>query len=214
VKVNHVFSIPLIEINQDLIPSWKKAVKRSIDILFSLSVLLIGSPLYILIAVITKTTSKGPIFYTKERVGKDGVPFKIIKYRSMYTDAETHGPALSSSKDSRITPWGKFMRKSKMDEIPQFYNVLIGDMSLVGPRPERQYFIDKIVVIAPHYRQLQRVKPGVTSLGQVKYGYAENVSQMVKRLKYDIIYIENMSISMDIQIILYTFYIIISGRTK
>lgn len=214
VKVNHVFSVPLIEITQDLIPEWQKTIKRGMDIFISLNVLVLGFPFLLAVSVITKLTSKGPVFYMQERIGKDGVPFRIIKFRSMYVNAESAGPALSSSKDPRITKWGRFMRRTKIDEFPQFYNVLIGDMSLVGPRPERQFFIDQILKIAPHYKHLQRVKPGVTSLGQVKYGYAENVEQMVKRLKYDIIYIENMSLAMDFQIILYTLLIMISGRSK
>lgn len=214
VKVNHVFTIPLIEINQDLIPTWQKAVKRMVDIFISLNVLVIGFPFLLLISLLTKLSSKGPILYYQERIGQNGIPFKIYKFRSMYINAESSGPALSSNDDPRITKWGRFMRRTKLDEFPQFYNVLIGDMSLVGPRPERQFFIDQIVKIAPHYRHLQRVKPGITSLGQVKFGYAENVQQMVRRLKYDIIYIENMSLALDFQIILYTMLIMFSGRSK
>ena len=132
----------------------------------------------------------------------------------MVVNAESQGPSLSSENDPRITKWGKFMRKTRIDEFPQFYNVLIGDMSLVGPRPERQFYIDQIVAIAPHYKHLHKVKPGITSLGQVKFGYAENVEQMVRRLKYDILYIENMSIAMDLRIIFYTIVIMIEGRGK
>jgi exopolysaccharide biosynthesis polyprenyl glycosylphosphotransferase len=214
VKVNHVFSVPLIEINQDLIPVWQKAIKRTLDITVSFMVLSLGFPVLLIISLITKFSSKGPVFYSQVRIGKNGIPFKIYKFRSMYENAEKEGPALSSPHDPRITPWGRFMRRTKIDEFPQFYNVFIGQMSLVGPRPERQYFIDQIVKIAPHYKHLQRVKPGLTSLGQVKFGYAENVDQMVKRLKYDIIYIENMSLAMDFQIILYTLLIMISGRNR
>jgi lipopolysaccharide/colanic/teichoic acid biosynthesis glycosyltransferase len=132
----------------------------------------------------------------------------------MFTDAEANGPALSSSQDKRITPSGKWMRKYRLDELPQFYNVLIGEMSLVGPRPEREFFINQILTLAPHYKHLHRVKPGITSWGQVKYGYAENVEQMVERLKFDILYIENRSLAVDIRILIYTIKTIIDGDGK
>jgi lipopolysaccharide/colanic/teichoic acid biosynthesis glycosyltransferase len=132
----------------------------------------------------------------------------------MYTDAEKMGPALSSQDDPRITPFGKFLRKVRLDELPQFYNVLIGEMSIVGPRPERLYFINLITQKAPHYRHLHKVRPGITSWGQVKYGYAENVDQMIERLKYDLLYIENMSLYVDLKILIYTVLIVLQGRGK
>ena len=214
VKVNHLLGVPLIEIEQKLLPLWQKIIKRGFDILFSILVLLIGFPAYLFIAVMTKFSSKGPIFFLQERIGKDKKPFNIIKFRSMYVNAEEMGPALSSDEDPRITPWGKVMRKTRLDELPQFINVLKGDMSVVGPRPERQFFIDKIVEVAPQYRHLLKVRPGITSLGQVKYGYAENVEQMVKRLEYDILYIENMSLAMDFRIIMFTILIVLQRRGK
>jgi exopolysaccharide biosynthesis polyprenyl glycosylphosphotransferase len=214
VRVQHVFGTPLIEIRQDLMPVWQTVVKRGMDISFSLMVLVFGSPFLIAVGLITKFTSRGPMLFRQERIGKDGVPFKIIKYRSMFTDAEKLGPALSSTHDPRITNWGRFMRKTRIDEFPQFFNVLVGDMSLVGPRPERQFFIDQIMAVAPHYRHLNRVRPGITSLGQVKYGYAENVDQMVRRLKFDIIYIENMTLGMDFRILIYTVLTVLGAKGK
>jgi exopolysaccharide biosynthesis polyprenyl glycosylphosphotransferase len=214
VRVQHVFGTPLIEIRQDLMPVWQTVVKRGMDISVSLMVLVFGSPFLIAVGLITKFTSRGPMLFRQERIGKDGVPFNIIKYRSMFTDAEKLGPALSSTHDPRITNWGRFMRKTRIDEFPQFFNVLVGDMSLVGPRPERQFFIDQIMAVAPHYRHLNRVRPGITSLGQVKYGYAENVDQMVRRLKFDIIYIENMTLGMDFRILIYTVLTVLGAKGK
>jgi exopolysaccharide biosynthesis polyprenyl glycosylphosphotransferase len=212
VKMSIIFGTPLIQITHELMPAWQEKIKKLIDIVVSLIALILLSPFALFLAIGIKLTSKGPVFYSHERIGKYGKPFKIFKFRSMYQDAEAKGPTLSSKNDPRITPFGRFMRKSKLDEIPNFYNVLIGDMSLVGPRPERRYFIDQIVETAPHYLHLLKVKPGITSWGQVKYGYAESVDQMVERLKYDILYIENMSLYVDFKIIIYTAITILKGR--
>ncbi|MBQ0016619.1 MAG: sugar transferase [Bacteroidales bacterium] len=213
-QVNNLFHSPLLVIDNRLMPEWQYSVKRLFDIVVSILVMIVLSPIYLITAVAVKCSSPGPVFYTQERIGRGGKPFRMHKFRSMYIDAEASGPALSKDYDPRITPFGLFMRKVRLDEIPQFYNVLKGTMSLVGPRPERQHYIDQIVQVAPEYQLLQRIKPGITSWGQVKYGYASNVDQMVERLRYDLLYLDNMSLTTDIKILLYTVIIIIEGRGK
>ncbi len=214
VKMTSIFGTPLIEVNSEIMPAWQFSLKRLVDISASGLALVLLSPLYLVLAILVRFSSPGPVFFRQERIGKHGRPFKIIKFRSMYCDAEKNGPQLSSSTDPRITPIGRWMRKTRMDEIPQFWNVIKGDMSLVGPRPERQHFIDAITAVAPHYRHLHKVRPGITSWGQVKFGYAENVDQMVRRLKYDILYIENMSLAVDLKILAYTVLIILRRDGK
>lgn len=212
VKIETIFGTPLIRITHDLMPHWQTNLKRIIDLIFSIIALVIFSPLTLAIIIGIKLSSKGPVLIKQERMGRFGKPFILYKFRSMYQDAEINGPELTKKNDSRLTAFGRFLRKRKLDEIPNFWNVIKGEMSLVGPRPERQYYIDQIVKKAPHYVHLQKVKPGITSWGQVKFGYAENVDQMVKRLEYDLIYIENMSLFVDFQIIIYTLLTIIKGR--
>ena len=214
VKMSSILGAPLIDINHEIMPAWQHSTKRIIDVVASAICLILLLPLYLLIGILVKLGSKGDVFYSHERIGLNGKPFRIYKFRSMYKDAERNGPALSSENDARITPIGKILRRTRMDELPQFYNVLVGDMSLVGPRPERQFFIDQIIEKAPHYRHLHKVRPGITSWGQVKYGYAENVDEMIERLKFDVLYIENMSLLVDVKILIYTILIVLQGRGK
>lgn len=214
VKQQSIFHSPFIVINNRLMPEWQYSVKRIGDVVISLLAMIVLSPVYLVTAIIVRATSPGPVFYAQERIGLHGRPFRMHKFRSMYIDAEQAGPALSKDDDPRITPFGRFMRKVRLDEIPQFYNVLRGTMSIVGPRPERQFYIDQIVKRAPEYLLLQRVKPGITSWGQVKYGYASSVDEMVERLRYDLLYLDNMSITTDLKIMVYTGKIILQGRGK
>lgn len=214
VKMTGIFGTPLIAIDREIMPTWEFTLKRVMDILISFIAVIFLMPVYLVLGFLVKFSSSGPVFFVQERIGHHGRPFKIIKFRTMYRDAEKNGPQLSSSHDARITKIGRFLRKTRLDELPQFFNVLKGEMSLVGPRPERRFYIEQIMKRAPQYKHLQKVRPGITSWGQVKYGYAENVDQMIQRLKYDLLYIENMSIAVDIKILFYTIIIVLKGSGK
>ena len=214
VKMTSIFGTPLIEVNSEIMPSWQRALKRILDLSVSLLSIIILAPVFIILTIGVRLSSPGRIFFTQERIGRYNRPFNIYKFRTMFENAEDAGPQLSSENDKRITAFGKKLRQTRLDEIPQFWNVLKGDMSLVGPRPERQFYIDQITKRAPHYRHLQKVRPGITSWGQVKYGYAENVDEMIQRLKYDLLYIENMSLAVDFKILGYTVLTILRGSGK
>jgi len=214
VKTSNVYDAVLIHIHPDLMPDWQRVWKRVLDIFFSSLALILLSPLLLFTAIMVLFSSKGSIIYRQERVGRFGRPFYIFKFRSMYMGSESTGPALSSKADPRITTWGRFMRKWRIDELPQFVNIIKGEMSLVGPRPERKHYIDIISQSHAHYKYLHKVKPGLTSWGMVQFGYAENVDEMIERMKYDLLYIENCSLALDVKIILYTFMVIFQGRGK
>jgi lipopolysaccharide/colanic/teichoic acid biosynthesis glycosyltransferase len=177
--------------------------------LLSLTLLL---PVIIILSISIKLTGKGPVIYSQKRIGRNGKPFDIYKFRSMHFRNEEGIALISDRDDKRITSLGRFMRKYKFDEIPNFFNVLKGEMSIVGPRPEQKYYIDQIVQREPRYMQLRQIKPGITSWGQVKYGYASDVEEMIKRMEYDLFYLENRSLFFDLKIALHTITVIVRGR--
>lgn len=211
-KINRLIAEPLIDITHANMSESTANLKRAGDAVVSAITLILLLPIFVCIALAIKCSSKGKVIYSQERIGLRNRPFKIYKFRTMVNDAEVEGPSLSSANDPRITPVGRFLRKYRLDELPQFWNVLIGDMSIIGPRPERAFYINQIVDKAPYYMLLHQVRPGITSLGMVKHGYASNVNEMIDRLQYDLIYIENISLTVDLKILAYTVSTVLKGK--
>jgi len=212
-NTNQVFGIPLMVLLQDHMPSWEAQVKRILDIVVSLSLLILGAPIWLTVALLVKLTSPGPAVYKQERIGRNGKPFVMMKFRSMYIDAETKsGPQWATENDPRITPFGRFMRKTRLDEIPQFINVLKGEMSLVGPRPERRFFIEQLRKEIPWYVRRIKMTPGITGWAQVKHKYDETIEDVRQKVLYDLYYFENMSLALDLKIIVRTILVVFTGK--
>jgi exopolysaccharide biosynthesis polyprenyl glycosylphosphotransferase len=212
-RTSQIYGMPLIDIMPELMPEWEKKLKRLMDIFISFLILIVSSPIIILTSIAIKIDSKGPIFFKQERLGQNGKPFKVLKFRSMINDAEKYtGPVWSQKDDPRVTRMGKFVRRVRIDEIPQMINVLKGEMSLVGPRPERAFFVEKLSQEIPYYKRRLKVRPGVTGWAQIKHKYDETIEDVKIKLRYDLFYIENMSIRMDFKILLRTVFVVLFGK--
>ena len=212
-RTSQLYGIPLIDIMPELMPEWEKKLKRISDITISLIILILTMPINLLVSILIKLDSPGPVLFKQDRIGMGNKEFRIYKFRSMFQDAEKHtGPVWSRRDDPRVTRVGKILRKLRMDEIPQFYNVLKGEMSLVGPRPERSYFVDMLAAQLPYYRRRLKVRPGITGWAQVKHKYDESIEDVKVKLRYDLFYIENMSFRMDIKILARTILVVLFGK--
>lgn len=211
-RIGHLDRPSLIRITEQAMSDAEICIKRAFDIITSAIGLLVLSPLFGLIALQIKLGSKGPVFYSQERVGLYGLPFKIYKFRTMIDHAESGVPQLTLDDDPRITKVGRWLRKYRLDELPQLWNILRGDMSIVGPRPERPYFIEQIMKEAPYYCLLYKVRPGLTSWGPIRVGYTDTMEKMIERLNSDVVYVENMSLLLDLKILFFTIGVIIHGK--
>ena len=212
-RTSQIYGLPLIDIMPQLMPEWEKKLKRLMDIIVSLLILIISLPVIIPAAIAIKLESEGPIFFRQTRCGMNNTFFKIVKFRSMYNDAEKlTGPVWSQKDDPRITKVGKIIRKVRIDEIPQMYNVLKGEMSLVGPRPERPFFVEKLSKEIKYYKRRLKVRPGITGWAQVKHKYDETIEDVKIKLRYDLFYIENMSLRMDFKILFRTIFVVLFAK--
>ncbi|MDQ7039323.1 MAG: sugar transferase [Rhodothermus sp.] len=212
-RTEHMYGLPLIEVLPEPMPAWEQSMKRVLDVTVSLVVLGLGLPLWLAIGLLIRLTSPGPAIYKQQRVGQHGRIFTLYKFRTMYVNAEAHtGPVWAVRDDPRITPLGRWLRRWRLDEVPQFWNVLKGDMSLVGPRPERPYFVEKLSREIPLYNRRHRVKPGITGWAQVRWKYDNSLEDVRQKVKFDLFYIENMSLRMDMKIILRTLYTMLAGK--
>lgn len=212
-RINSIYGFPLIEVTPEILRPWEETMKRVMDVVVSLAILLVGGPLWILVGLAIRVDSRGPVFYRQVRVGRNGTKFTMLKFRSMVEDAEKlSGPKWAERNDARVTRVGRIIRRLHIDEVPQFINVLLGHMSLVGPRPERAYFVEKLEKELPLYRRRLRVRPGITGWAQIKYRYDQSIEDVRTKLKYDLFYIENMSWRMDLKILFNTLYVLIRGK--
>ncbi|MDR2578947.1 MAG: sugar transferase [Chitinispirillales bacterium] len=212
-KTNQIFGVPLMVLLQDHMPAWEAQVKRIMDVFVSLCVLIFGAPVMLGAAALIRATSPGPAIYKQERVGRNGKNYIMYKFRSMYIDAESRtGPQWASENDPRITPVGRFIRKTRLDELPQFWNVLKGEMSLVGPRPERPFFVEKLKQEIPWYIRRIKMKPGITGWAQVKHKYDASIEDVKQKVLYDLYYFENMSLTLDIKILVRTVLVVFTGK--
>ena len=212
-RTEHMYGLPLIEVLPEPMPAWEQSTKRLIDLLVSLLVLGVGLPVWLVIGLLIRMTSPGPAIYRQRRVGQHGRPFTMYKYRTMHDGAETHtGPVWAQANDPRYTPLGRWLRKTRLDEVPQFWNVLKGELSLVGPRPERPYFVEKLSGEIPLYNRRHRVKPGITGWAQVKWRYDQSLDDVRQKVKYDLFYIENVNLRMDFKILFRTIRTALLGK--